>query len=594
MTATARISTVTLGVAVFAMLVVATVGAFFVTQRLKRSSPVVRGVSIPLYISPNGDGRKDSARIRFFLPKRDRVTVAIVDEDDDEVRRLADDRRMRRGRHSFVWRGRDDSDRVPPDGTYYLRVVLRAEGRATTAPRGIRLLTAPPVPKLEAVAPGRLRPGGRRRVAIRFSGPASPPPLFSVYRTSATRPPRLVDRFAGERNSHTGHWDATDERGRPVPPGTYAFAVTVQNKGLVSGSAPRRLPPEAAVAQPGTGVSVTGPQATGPLQPVRAGNVARIALDGPRGRVGYTLSRASGGRALERGSGPARALRVRIPRRARTGLYVVRTRGREGRTAVPIAVTGRGGGRVLVVVPAITWQGLNPVDDDANGFPNTLVSSSAVGTGRPLALGRLPEPYRRETAPLAEFLDERRLGYDLTTDLALARGSGPRLRGHSGVLFAGSALWLTEGLDAQLREYVEAGGRVASFGTDAFGRTVQVTATRLGDPSPRQDANVFGEQTEPAASEAAPLVVHGDSVGLFAGTDGYVGLFTRFEQQQGLVSGARVVAAAGRDPEHPAFVAYRLGEGTVVRVGTPQWARALAGDPEVARVTESAWDLLSR
>jgi hypothetical protein len=89
-------------------------------------------------------------------------------------------------------------------------------------------------------------------------------------------------------------------------------------------------------------------------------------------------------------------------------------------------------------------------------------------------------------------------------------------------------------------------------------------------------------------------VVNADSLSLFAGTDGFVGLFERFEQSQGRVAGAHLLAAAGRDPRRPAFVAYRLGSGLVVRAGTPQWASALQSDTEVARVTRNLWSLLSR
>jgi hypothetical protein len=261
---------------------------------------------------------------------------------------------------------------------------------------------------------------------------------------------------------------------------------------------------------------------------------------------------------------------------------------------VPLVVRGRGSGRVLVVLPAISWQGTNPVDDDASGFPDTLFDSSSVPLNRPLALGQMPAALRSETAPLLAFLDRRHVRYDLTTDVAMALGKGPQAAGHRGVLFAGSELWLTDILDRGLRSYVEAGGRVASFGTDAFRRTVNVSPSQLSDPSPRQDANVFGESVAPSGTAAAPLVVTRDVLGLFGGTDGYVGLFTRFEQQRALVAGAHVVSAAGRDPHHPAFVAYRLGRGLVVRVGTPQWAAALGDDSEVQAVTRSTWDLLSR
>ena len=44
----------------FALLVVATAAAFFVTQRLKRETPVVKRISFGAYVSPNGDGRKDT------------------------------------------------------------------------------------------------------------------------------------------------------------------------------------------------------------------------------------------------------------------------------------------------------------------------------------------------------------------------------------------------------------------------------------------------------------------------------------------------------------------------------------------------------
>jgi hypothetical protein len=279
----------------------------------------------------------------------------------------------------------------------------------------------------------------------------------------------------------------------------------------------------------------------------------------------------------------------------------VRVRTGEGRVALPLVVQGRarrGGSarraRVLVVLPAIAWQGANPVDDDANGFADTLDGSSSVGVARPFAFGRLPAALGRETAPLMRLLQTQGVRYDLTTDLALARGHGASLAGHAGVLFAGSERWLTERLDAELRDYVEAGGHVVSFGTDAFRRTVRLTATELADPSAAQRANVFGEQTAPSSSAAAPLVVDSDELGLFRASDGFIGLFTRFERQQALVSGARVLSAAGRDPKHPAFVAYRLGRGTVVRAGTPQWARATATDTEVAAVTRATWDLLSR
>jgi len=84
-----------------------------------------------------------------------------------------------------------------------------------------------------------------------------------------------------------------------------------------------------------------------------------------------------------------------------------------------------------------------------SGIPNTLADSPEIALNRPFALGRMPASLSAETAPLLAFLDRRHLPYDVTTDLALAQGTGPGVAGHTGVLFAGSEqlerLWL-EGL----------------------------------------------------------------------------------------------------------------------------------------------------
>jgi hypothetical protein len=193
------------------------------------------------------------------------------------------------------------------------------------------------------------------------------------------------------------------------------------------------------------------------------------------------------------------------------------------------------------------------------------------------------------------FLDRERLAYDLTTDLSLARGEGPALGNAPGVAFAGSALWLPEPLLRRLRDEVADGLRLASFGADAFRRTVELRGDRLTDPR-RLRVNAFGESTAPLETSAAPLTVFEDGLGLFEGLDEFVGDFTLFEESRRLPTGARMIAAAGRDPSAPAFVAFGLGGGIVLRTGTPQWARELeesALSIELPRVTKRIWKVLS-
>jgi hypothetical protein len=108
--------------------------------------------------------------------------------------------------------------------------------------------------------------------------------------------------------------------------------------------------------------------------------------------------------------------------------------------------------------------------------------------------------------------------------------------------------------------------------------------------------NVFGEQTASTRIQQAPMVVNQpDTLGLFRGVpDGLLGDFQQFEQSEKLVGGTQVLSSAGRDPKHPAFIAYRLGRGIVVRAGTPEWGQDLAGSVELTDVTRRVWSLLSR
>ena len=575
--------------ATFALLVLATLAAFFVTQRLKDADPPVKRIATQLVVSPNGDGRKDTAQIAFTLPKGDRTTVALVTAAGDEVRGLVDDRRLGRGRHRFEWDGRDDLGRVAPDGLYYVRVALRRQGRVATTKRAITVETTPPRPQLESVE--RLANGS---VRLRYRGPTSPPARFTVYRTDGGRT-REVARFLGVRGENEYVWDGFVGLKR-LPPGDYAFAVTVQNKALVAGSWPRRLPPTRDTAAPGTGLSFTPLQLAPPFEPVRSGTVARVRVAGPPRRFRWRLTRLASIRPLRRGIGRGRNLAFRVPARAPTGVYRLSVTA-AGRTATaPIAVRSGRRARVLVVLPAIAWQGRNPVDGDADGFDETLEDSRAVGARRPLADGRPPAGFSLRVAPLMRFLGRRE--YDLTTDLALARSRGPRVRAYQGLMFVGDERWLPARLNRVLRAYVEGGGRVASFGTDAFRRRVNVTDRLLSDPSRAERTNVFGERTGAVVRvpelDAAPLVRERDDLGLLNGTDGLIGLFRGFEPSEGLVGGARLETAAGRERGKPSLVGYRLGEGVVVRVGVPDWAGALDDGQEEAIVTRRIVALLSR
>ena len=596
---------------VFGALVLATLGAFVVTQRLKRSTPIVERVYYYVPCPPPHQDKRCSrssfsplaappagrVRLRFYLPKRrDSVTVSVVDASGQDVRTLVDDRTLHRGFHTYTWNGRTDADTIAPDGVYRLRVTLRAEGRALTAPRTIALDTRPPRPRIVRVAPRLILPGAPELdvAQLRYKGPSNPAPLVRVWRTDLPKP-RLVVAFPAPRFRQSAKWNGLlADQTTPAPDGVYELSVTVYDKAGNAGSAPALLPPRHGQTPPRSGVQVRYLTLSGPLEPVSSGGVARFQIGPVARRMRWNLSPLGLGAPLARGTAGSRTLAVRVPRHTHTGLYLLRVEAGGHRAVAPLAVRGPGHARVLVVLPAIAWQGLNQWDDDGDGFPNLLSAGDSVALDRPFAHGLPPAGLQQQVAPLMRFLDRERLPYELTTDLALARGRGPGPAGHSGVLFAGNETWLTDRLDVALRNYVDRGGHVASFGVDSFRRMVSVGPTELSDPTGPERVNVFGEQTSPLAIAAAPMVVSQNGLGLFTHTDGILGGFQQFEQSDRLVEGARVLAAAGRDRKHPAFVAYGLGKGIVVRAGSPQWAVQLAGDPELTDVTMRIWSLLSQ
>jgi hypothetical protein len=383
-------------------------------------------------------------------------------------------------------------------------------------------------------------------------------------------------------------------KGRPAPEGSYAFSVTVQNRALIEGTVPGRLPPRRDGAQPRTGVRIAGPEAILPVEAVPAGTVARIPLVAARGAVSWRFSRVGSRRVLRRGRGRAGQVAFRVPPRVPAGEYVVRIAAGSRPIRVPLTIRKPTPARVLVIMPVITWQGRNAVDDDLDGFADTLDVSRSVPLTRPLAGGRLPSGFEDEVEPLLAFLQRRRLRYDIDTDVGMVRQGGVDVKARSGVVLAGDERWLPAEAGRRLREYVEAGGTVVSLGTDSLRREVDLDRDALADPTEPRRTTLFGEDTRPLESLLAPLVATRDELGLFAGTGGVAGLFTRFEQAERPAAGGRLVVIAGRDPEKPAFAAYRIGRGVFMRVGTPQWSRALRSRPEVAAVMRRIWTQLER
>lgn len=132
----------------FLTLVVATVAAFFITQHLKVSTPLISGVTQPdpAVINPlNGRACYDPVRhqrvgrttqISFYLlHASDKVDVYVVNEPGRRVATLATDQFMKAVLFPhevptvFTWDGHEQNGSIAPDGTYSFKVHLVHQAR---------------------------------------------------------------------------------------------------------------------------------------------------------------------------------------------------------------------------------------------------------------------------------------------------------------------------------------------------------------------------------------------------------------------------------------------------------------------------------
>jgi hypothetical protein len=258
--------------AAFAVLVAATVAAFFITQHLKVSTPLIAGFPrpVPAAINPVAGVRcYDPAvgktlnyrkmMISFYLlHASDDVDVWVVDSADRIVATLARGRFMPGGNHPirtvFRWDGRTSDGALAPDGTYYVRVRLRHQGRTVTisdnsGPIPFRVLTTAPRPTITRVAPKVVSASQMAPIRIDYLGNETRSATVLIYRLEASRP-RLVKSFVTPWHRHSAVWDGLIHR-QPATPGRYLIGLKVTDLACNTGHFPARLDP------PGPGASAS-------------------------------------------------------------------------------------------------------------------------------------------------------------------------------------------------------------------------------------------------------------------------------------------------------------------------------------------------
>lgn len=589
-----------LPIAAFGALVVATVAAFFVTQHLKVTTPLIAGIHAPSpgVINPRsgtvcGTGDHRRTKISFYLLYRaDDVDVYVTDQSGTVIRTLASGRHMRRGVRNpdgnYYWNGREDNGTIAPDGTYFIEVALIHQGRTVilSSPAGplpVKVKTTAPRPVVRSVSP-HLIPDGAQPVTIHYSGNEQRGGTVRIYRTDLPGAPRLVKSFPTPWKGQSATWNGKIDR-RPAPAGTYLVGLDVSDAACNTGHFPRTIPP-ARGSSPQAGVTVRYLAAQPPLEPVAAGSAALVYVDSRHRPYRWSLRRAGARKPLASGSSDQVQLQIPLPG-GRAGLYELTVRSGPHATTVPLVASAPTDAHALVVLPALTWQALNPVDDTGDGIPATLESASAIDIARPLANG-LPSGFADESALLA-YLDASRRSYQLTTDLGLISGTGPALAGHATVVLAGSERWLPASLASALRSYVTDGGHVLSLGIDSLRRQVTIRGGRAVDPVGPSKSDVLDGQPGAVVTNNSDLIVAGqDGLGIFQGTSGTLQGYRSY-QPVSVAPPAQLLSEAGAKPGAPSIVGYQLGRGAVVDVALPGFGTSLAGNVDARELVSRIW-----
>ena len=583
----------------FAVLVLATGASFLLAQRIKQQPKAVDARTLARVFSPNGDGVNDVARFSIRLRRGDDVDVTVLDRKTDrEVRHLIVDRHLPAHRTVFfTWGGRTDSGAPAPDAYYKLLITLRGQGRSSIANKRFILDRTPPRPAVAAVGPGSgpfivPAPGPRPGVTLRVADPGTQPPQWTIWRTDLPHP-AAVAHIGAARGQREAYWDGR-VNGQPAPAGTYLAQVRTRDEAGNVGVSPSRVPPRDPVQAPGRpGITVRYLGAQVPSEPLRSGEVGEVFVDARGERYRWRLRRIGATRTVAAGTADSARLRLRAPGGA-PGVYVLSLSAAGHGYRTPLAVAApKVTEPVLLVLPAISWQGRNPVDDTGKGIPDTLTATGTAPLDRPFAGDGLPLGFAAEEGPLLTWLQRHGIGYDVTTDAALLAGHGPRLFDHRGVVLAGEPEWMPAALGVSLRRFVARGGRVLSLGTDALRRGVRVRAGELDHATPPQASDLFGSRVKPIEHRQVEFLTYLDRIGLFSPTAGSIGGYAAFEQTTSTGRG-RVVAAAGEQAGRPVVLAYRMGKGLVIRTGLPNWSQHLGSDQETAAVTRRMWTLLSR
>jgi flagellar hook assembly protein FlgD len=332
-------------VAIVALFVLA-LAVFVLPFAFPTPPPVVTRFNATLLFSPDGDGRREEAKVNVRLSQPADVTVEIQ-EGGETVRRLITSRSAPRGWVHEGWDGRDDAGARVPDGTYAVKLRARAGRKQFNTTRSIVVDTDAPRPAEMTVASATLGEAGEGECRVAFSSRDAGSVVIEALREGEEEPLRRLGPSPVRPDEPVRwRWDGTRADGGLVPPGLYRIRAslfdTARNRvvrertcwvGYIAGE-----PVPAAVAPRGL-VGATLRRTSGSR--LAPSDTVTLALYRRTGVPGETLGDPLGDQVGGGARGPASRARVRVPAGVNPAALWLLARTDDGLGAALVPLRGR-------------------------------------------------------------------------------------------------------------------------------------------------------------------------------------------------------------------------------------------------------------
>lgn len=199
----------------------------------------VYGLENTISVEDFNPSDSESAQFDYTVSDDGLMTIRIYDQDGTLVRTLVTDKAVSAGSNADIWDGKNDSNELVQDGTYYVVFEYTVSGntytydmRTTTGGEDISQDIT------NIVVSDTLSPLEGQYVEIDYTLPEKSLVTIVVKDQSGSVIRNLLTEAPRISGSHTEIWDGSDEGGAIVEPGTSFFvtitATSIADNGLIT------------------------------------------------------------------------------------------------------------------------------------------------------------------------------------------------------------------------------------------------------------------------------------------------------------------------------------------------------------------------